>query len=184
MAKKSYSFIPITPMKDKYTPDEWQQREQEYMNSVNSINIPFEPDDVDLTNINAMIDQVYSIAKIETAIYTRLYEKFYRRRKNSETEVYVIVKRNIPKDAHGNPQKKTEAEIKALGIEYLTTAKVDQTNYNIYQMLEMAEDRRVFMDAVIDILKQKSDKLITDSGALKMAIQLSGNYGNNQRYGN
>lgn len=170
-----YGFIKLPDMKTKYTTDEWKIREQEYMDSLNSISIPFDPDDADIMALNSMIDQVYSVAKIEQAIYKRLYEKYYRQRKNYETEVYIIVKRNLPVDANGNPEKKTEAEMKGLGIEYLKNKLIDNSNYSIYQMVDLLEDRMIFMDAVVDILKNKSDKLITDSGALKLSMQFNGN---------
>lgn len=179
--RRNYGFVPIGPIAQNYTDAQWSQREEEYKRSVNSISIPFEPDDIDITSINAMIDQVYTIAKIECAIYDRLCEKLNRQRKNSETEVYLIVKRSLPVDANGNPEKRTETEMKALGAEFLTTHVAQgygTTNLTIYQLLDMAENRKVFMEAIVDILSKKSDKLITDSGALKLAVQLSGRGGN------
>lgn len=182
MAKKQYGFISLPPMKQKYTSAEWQQREQEYIESVNSIVIPYEPDDVDITSINAMVDSVYTVAKVEQAIYSRLYDRNHQRRKNSETEVYLISKRGLPLDANGNPQKTTEAEFKAMGVEFLKNNKVDNTSYNVYDLESLAADRRIFMDSIVDILKSKSDKLITDSGALKLAVQINqGAPSNNQR---
>ena len=169
MAKK-YNFTQLSPMKSQYKASEWAQREEEYIKCIQGLEIPFEPDEKDICMINAAIDQIYSIAKIEQAVYSRLYEKMYQRRKNSEAEVYLIVKRNIPAG-----QKTTEAEMKAAGIEYLNTHKVDNTNFTIYQMVDMALDRKTFMDGVVDILKTKSDKMITASGALKLALQISGN---------
>lgn len=169
MANK-HNFIQISPMKSKYRNSEWQQREEEYIQCVNSITIPFEPDEKDICALNAAIDQVYTIAKIEQAIWSRLYDQMYQRRKNHEAEVYLIVKRNI---AAG--QKSTEAELKALGVEYLNTNKVDNTNFTIYEMVDMALNRKTFMDGVVDILKTKSDKMITASGALKLALQINGN---------
>lgn len=177
--RRQYGFIPIGPIAQKYTDLEWTQREEQYKNSVSSIVLPFEPDDVDINAINAMIDQVYTIAKIEYAIYDRLFEKLTRQKKNSETEVYLIIKRGLPVDANGNPEKRTETEMKALGANFLLNHIVDGTSYTIYQLLDMAETRKVFMEAIIDILNKKSDKLITDSGALKLAVQLSGRGGGN-----
>ena len=168
MAKRN--FITLSPMKSQYKNSEWAQREEEYVKCIQSLEIPFEPDDKDICALNAAIDQVYSIAKIEQAIYTRLYDKMYQRRKNSETEVYLIVKRGIQAG-----QKVTEAEMKGLGVEYLTTNTVDNSSYNIYQMVDMALGRKTFMDSVVDILKTKSDKMITASGALKLAVQINGN---------
>lgn len=166
-------FIPITPMKSKYTPQEWTAREQEYAQSVNSISIPGNPDTKDIMNLNSAIDQVYTIAKIECAVYERLYDKFDRKRKNSEIEVYTIIKSNLPKDANGNPEKKTETEMKALGMTYLNNTPVDANNgYTIYNLLEMAEDRYVYMKAIVDLLKDKSDKLITDTGTLKLEVRI------------
>lgn len=169
MAKK-HNFVQLTPMKSKYKNSEWQQREDEYIQCINSIVVPFDPDEKDICALNAAIDQVYTIAKIEQAIYSRLYDQMYQRRKNSETEVYLIVKRNIPVG-----QKTTEAELKAMGVEYLTTTKVDNSNFTIYEMVDMALNRKTFMDGVVDILKTKSDKMITASGALKLALQINGN---------
>lgn len=163
-------FLALAPMKSKYTVKDWEAREEEYINVIGSLVTPFEPDEKDICSLNAAIDQVYSIAKIEQAVYTRLYERMYQKRKNSESHVYLIVKKNIPPD-----KKTTESEIKALGIEFLLNEKVDNGNYNIYELVDMAMDRKCFMDGVIDTLKQKSDKLITDSGALKLAIQIQGN---------
>lgn len=182
MAKRQYGFISLPPMKQKYSVTDWQKREQEYIDSVNSIAIPYEPDDTDITSINAMIDSVYTIAKVEQAIYSRLYDRNHQRRKNSEVEVYLISKRGLPLDTNGNPQKTTESELKALGVEFLKNNKVDSTSYNVYELESLAADRKVFMDSIVDILKSKSDKLITDSGALKLAVQINqGAPSNNQK---
>lgn len=172
MAVARNSFIPITPMKSKYTPQEWTAREQEYAQSVNSIAIPPNPDTKDIMSLNSAIDQVYSIAKIECAIYERLYDKYDRRRKNSEIEVYSIVKKNLPVDANGNPEKKTETEMKSMGMIYLNNTTVDGTQYTVYHLLEMAEERYIYMKAIVDLLKDKSDKLITDTGSLKMETKI------------
>lgn len=169
MAKK-YNFTQLSPMKSKYTKKEWSDREAEYVAVIQSLEIPYEPNDKDITMVNAAIDQVYSIAKVEQAIYARMYDKMYQKRKNSEAEVYLIVKRNVVAG-----QKTTESEMKALGVEYLNTTKVDNGNYTIYELVDLALDRKTFMDSVVDILKSKSDKMITASGALKIALQLSGN---------
>lgn len=165
-----YNFKQLSPMKSKYTQQEWAEREQEYVDVIGTLVTPYEPDDKDICALNAAIDQVYSIAKIEQAVYTRMYEKMYQRRKNSEAHVYLLVKKTLPPD-----KKTTESEMKALGVEFLKNEGVDGSKYNIYEMVDMAMDRKCFMDGVIDILKQKSDKLITDSGALKLAIQIQSN---------
>lgn len=168
-------FIPITPMRSKYTPQEWSAREQEYMVSVNSISIPGTPDTKDIMNLNSAIDQVYTVAKVECAVYERLFDKFDRRRKNSEIEVYTIIKSGLPKDANGNPEKKTETEMKAMGMVYLNNKPADQnasSGYTIYNLLEMAEERYIYMKAIVDLLKDKSDKLITDTGSLKLEVKI------------
>lgn len=169
MARK-YSAVQLTPMKQKYSKKDWADREAEYISVIQSLEIPYEPNEKDITIVNAAIDQVYSIAKIEQAIYTRMYDKLYQKRKNSESEVYLIVKRGIQPG-----QKVTESEMKALGVEYLINTKVDSGAYTIYELVDMALERKAFMDGVVDILKSKSDKMITASGALKIALQLSGN---------
>lgn len=168
MARNIQGFIELPPMKSKYTEADWSQREAEYIASINSLNIPADPTEVDILGFNAAIDSVYSVAKIEQATYSRLYDKMYQKRKNSETEVYLIVKKQLPAD-----KKATEAELKSMGVTFLGSNPVDGTKYSIYQMVDMALDRKTFMDAVVDILKQKSDKLITDSGALKLSLQIN-----------
>lgn len=169
--KFQHNFLSISNAKIKYTKDEWAQREQDYINAVGSIVIPAEPDPSDITAINSMIDQINTIARMEYATYKRLYEKFNRRRKNSEIEVYMIVKNNLPKDANGNPEKKTEAEIKALGMSYLNNTPDKDFGggtYSIYQLLDMAEERYVFMDTLVRLLDDKAGIMITDSGAMKL----------------
>ena len=175
--KRTYGFKQMTAMKPSYNTQQWEDREKEYIEAINSIIIPYEPDDVDITAINAAIDQIYTIAKIEQAIYSRQYDKQYQIRKNSETEVYMIIKNNPPLDANGNPLKMTEAEMKARGVQFLNTnpAPNQNTKYNVFQLESMAADRKTFMDSVVDILKSKSEKMITASGALKLALQINQN---------
>lgn len=171
----AHRFKPVTQMKAKYTQDEWSQREQEYIDSVGSIVIPDEPNPRDILSINAMIDSINTIARIEHATYKRLFEKFSRRRKNSETEVYVIVKNNLPVDVNGNVEKKTESEMKSLGTRYLTTTPDKDFGsgvYTIYQLVDMAEERYIFMDAVIRLLDDKAGIMITDSGAMKLEARV------------
>ena len=182
MSKNNYGFVILPPMKDKYSTSEWELRESEYIASINSISIPTEPDDKDITSLNSFIDSVYTVAKIEQAIYSRRYDRNYQRRKNSETEVYVIIKDGNMPDANGNKAKMTEAEIKAKGVQYLRNSAVTGTSLNVYELESMTADRKIFMDSVVDILRSKSDKLITAAGALKLAVQI--NQSNVPRLGN
>lgn len=146
------------------TQKEWETKEKFYTNQLASkdLVLPIDPTSSDLTAIEAKIDELYSQARLDLAHCKRQFENIERKFKAAHKETYLIVK----------DQGKTEKEKEALAVSYLKNNALDGMSITIYQAFDIAEYRLLFIDAVVDILKEKHARCITDSGLMKLEVSL------------
>lgn len=152
------NFKPMTQL-------EWEAREGYYSDLLvsPSMMLPIDPSPGCIMNLEATIDAVYSEARLELAHCKRQMEITERKFKAGHKEAYLTLK----------DQGKTDKEREALAVTYLKTTPIDGMNMTVYQAFDVAEFRFMFMDAVIDILREKHGRCITDSGLLKLEDSLN-----------
>lgn len=164
---------PVDLFKRAYSKAEWEQVEAYLTEQLNNIVIPEDITPADIKRLNAQIDRLSAPVMRLFAMTKRAYEGITMDRKNAEKQVYMLV-RDVT-DENGKPtgKKRTEAEIAAAITEYLNQTPINGYPQPIYVMEKAAMERYVFMQAVVDTLKQKGEKLITDLGAIKLEVQVA-----------
>lgn len=166
---------PVNLFRRAYSKAEWEQIEDFLIEQLNSIQLPEQVTPQDIMALNARLDELATPVMWLYQQTKRTYEAIQMDRKNAEKQVYMIVKDAV--DANGNPtgKKRTEGEIAAAIVEYLNQTPVGDYPNSIYVMEKAAMERYLFMDAVVSVLKQKAEKLITDLGAVKLEASLTAN---------
>lgn len=169
---------PVNVFARTFTRSEWEKIEEWLIEEINKIVIPDRVTPEIIQQLNAQIDKLTVPVMWLYALTKRNYESLTMDRKNAERQVYLLVKDEIGPDGKPTGKKRTEKETEAHITQYLNTTplqKADGTSMPapIYVMEKSAMERFVFMQAVVDMLKQKSDKLITDLGAIKVEAQVT-----------
>lgn len=137
------------------TRDEWNQRESYYQNKVSRIRIIAEISEQMFKDAIAQIDEVLSEAQFDYSRAKSAYQQMETSEKVTVKEYFVMYKEE------GNSDKLSEA---------LSIKKVNSEN--VYARTNEARRRYNFMQAVIDLLRDKREMLITDSAILKIESSL------------
>ena len=69
--------------------------------------------------------------------------------------------------------KFTVDEVKGAVAKCINDNKYNNTSYSLYELVRISGQRLVFMEAVIKVLQDKKDLLITHSGMLKIENSLN-----------
>jgi uncharacterized protein YozE (UPF0346 family) len=142
--------------------DDWEEIEQWYVDAVNSIVIPEDIDPEDLIQLNYQLSKLYTKARFDYMYIKRQYEKLKRQMKRAEKQAYLAVK-NLGKN---------DKERESLICKYLEDNKLYGYPVNMYDAIDIYEERALFMEAVLDDIKDKSGRLISNNGALKLDAEL------------
>lgn len=155
-----------------YTNGQWILKEDWYTNQCNSIQLADNPTPSDIQSVALKIDALLSVARIDYAFVTQMYDKYCMQLKIEEKRNFVDLKISPP--ATYNTLKLTVDEMKGVVASVIQKTPWGGTKYSLYELVEMSSNRSIFMEAIIKILQDKKDLLITHSGMLKIENSLSG----------
>lgn len=179
-------FNPAVPSR-VYSANQWITKEDWYAYECASIVISDTPSPAEIQQIAAKIDALLTLARIDYAYVNQTYDKYNMQLKIEEKRLFVELKINPP--AKFNTLKLTVEEMKGIVTNVIQNQPWENTQYSLYQLVEMASKRNIFMEGVIKILQDKKDLLITHSGMLKIENSLNSlqhntapNYNQHQGY--
>ena len=168
----TYGFIELSEPPASYDDHTWALREQEYIEVLNSIVLPVEMGADDLQALNAIIDHTQTIALIESGIMQRSLEYFRFQLKILQQQYFNPLKQDL---IANDPTIKrfTEAEINSA-----IQAKLNTEPFNaitgaatVYDLYFRFYNSNAFMQAIIEALKEKKEKLITNAAAMKILAE-------------
>lgn len=153
---------------------EWELVEAYYLEKANKIHIPEDPKPFDITSINSQLEQLYHEARLDYYYAKGAFDNLEGAYRKLKRALYPIVK-----------QGKNAEERDHLLQDHLMATKLDELDANIlrslgilpvprtiYVMHESYKDRVDFLQAVLDLIRDKTGRLITDSGAMKIESSL------------
>ena len=155
-----------------YTNGQWLMKEDWYTTECNNIQLSDSPTPSELQTCALKIDALLSVARIDYAFVTQMYDKYCMQLKIEEKRNFVDLKISPP--SAYNTLKLTVDEMKGVVASVIQSNPWGNTKYSLYELVEMSSGRSIFMEAIIKILQDKKDLLITHSGILKMENSLSG----------
>lgn len=141
---------------------DWEQVEDYYTERVNEIELPEDIDPQDLIDLNQQLSKLYTQARFDYMYLKRQFEKIKRQLKRAEKQAYMAIK------SIGKNEKEREGLIN----KYLEDNKMFGYPVTMFDAVDIYEDRVYFMEAVLDDIKDKSGRLISDNGALKLDAEL------------
>lgn len=156
----SHGFDVRTPMKST----EWEEIEDYYADKANDIVVPEDIDAQDLIDLNHKLSKLYTEARFDYMYIKRQLEKLKRQMKRAEKQAYMAVK----------DLGKNDKEREGLINKYLEDNKVFGYPVSMYDALDIYEGRAFYMEAVLDDIKDKTGRIISDNGALKLDAELDG----------
>lgn len=165
------AFNPARPNRT-YTAAQWTMKEDWYTQQCNSIYIPDSPTPADIQNAALLIDSLLTVARIDYAYVSQMYDKYSMQLKIEERRLFVDLKLSPP--AQYNTLKLTVDEMKGVVSSVLNSQPWGGTSLSLYDLVMLSSARNIFMEGVIKILQDKKDLLITHSGILKIENSLSG----------
>ena len=163
-------FNPAIPNRI-YSANQWITKEDWYASECASIVISDTPSPVEIQQIASKIDALLTLARIDYAYVNQTYDKYNMQLKIEEKRLFVELKINPPTKFNG--LKLTVEEMKGVVTNVIQTQHWETTQYSLYQLVEMASKRNIFMEGIIKILQDKKDLLITHSGMLKIENSLN-----------
>lgn len=140
----------------------WEEYEEYYFDALKDIQIPEDIDASDLMRISSELSAIFTYARFDYMYIKRHYEKLKRQMKRAEKQAYMAVK------ALGKNDKEREGLVN----KYLEDNMLFGYPVTMYDAIDIYEERAFFMEAVLDDLRDKSAKLITGNGALKLDVEL------------
>ena len=155
-----------------YSKSQWTMKEDYYTQQCNSIIISDSPSPAEIQQCAARIDALLSMARIDYAYANQQYDRYSMQLKIEEKRLFVDLKLSPP--SQYNTLKLTVDEMKGVVASVILKNKWSGTSFNLYELVEMSSSRNIFMEAIIKVLQDKKDLLITHSGMLKIENSLNG----------
>ena len=155
-----------------YSKSQWAMKEDYYTQQCNSIIISDSPSPAEIQQCAARIDALLSMARIDYAYANQQYDRYSMQLKIEEKRLFVDLKLSPP--SQYNTLKLTVDEMKGVVASVILKNKWSGTSFNLYELVEMSSSRNIFMEAIIKVLQDKKDLLITHSGMLKIENSLNG----------
>lgn len=168
------NFDPRT-LKENYSDSEWAVKEAWYPKILAQITIPADnPTSAHLQKAVVGLDIVAGVAFIDAARAESNYLRYDQLMKVEEGNAYVAVQNGQTGSSIQNKAKLSIDDTKALVTQYLSSHPYDNTQYNIYELVNISRERREFMRNIIKLIEGKKDMFITTSANLKLDSTISG----------
>lgn len=151
--------------KQFYTDQEWEQREQIYVEECNKIHVdPFNLNSSEISIAAGRIDNILSPLRIDNIYAQRLLSRYQIMLKVERELAYGIVK-NGTQTAN---LKLTVNEVESMVTKVIVQKTSFEDNKNLIDLCHRYNDRYTFTKGIIDALQDKKDLLITYSAVLKI----------------
>lgn len=157
-------------IKKEYTGQEWQERENYYMDTLAKLTIPEEPTVKEVLNLTSKLDKLYTEASFEYALLKRKESRLTLDIKNAEAEMFNVIKQQQLTSG----LKVTETDVKGLVKTYLSTNNIQGYQTDVYTLIKAVMDRLVFAEQVVKTIAEKKAAIISATAMLKIENSFSG----------
>jgi hypothetical protein len=156
------------------TKSDWLLVEEYYHKELGNISIPEDPKPYDITAINSKLEKLYHEARYDYLRISRAYENVESAYRKLKRALYPLVKtgKNAEEREHLLQEHLMATSIDKLEPAIIKSLGIPSSPVSIYVLYEGYKDRVDFMKATLDILSDKTGRLITDSGAMKIESRL------------
>jgi len=145
----------------------WEDFLADLQEKVMKIAVPADLGAEDIIRIHSEIDMVFSEVRVHFAQVKYQYENMKRKLSNAQKSVILLVK-NLPKD----DQPKNDKERDAWVTDFLSKNPIDGMKIDIFTAMDIMTERYESMLALVEILKEKTDRLSTMYGCIKLDAEI------------
>lgn len=155
--------------------NDWLLVEEYYLSIINRVNIPQDPTPYNITDINSRLDRLYHEARLDYYYTSRAFESIASAYKKIKRALYPLVKggKNVEEREYMLQDYLTQTTLDKLEPAMLKSFGLPSAPVNVYTVYESYKERMDFMKALLDIISDKTGRLITDSGAMKIESRLA-----------
>ena len=156
-------------VKENYTNEEWEKREEWYVKQIQTIEMPLGPTPQDLSNFANQIEKLLSIARFDWAYAKRSSYKYDMYYKSAKLSMY----NELEKAGMIQPGAKCTVDEKKGYVETLLNKPYKNYGVSLVELVNVTKKREIFMDAVISSLQDKKDLIISHASAIKTEASLN-----------
>ena len=180
MNQQTQTQQPFDPsvVRRHYNSNQWQIKEDWYVQQCNSIIIPDSPLPAEVQRCAALIDRLLSIARLDYSFVRQQFDTYSMQLKIEEKRLFIDLKVKPPVQYSANT-KFTVDEMKGVVASVINTQPWGNTRHSLYKLVEIYNARNIFMEGVIKLLQDKKDLLVTHNAMLKIESSVSSMQGGN-----
>ena len=146
-----------------YNKESWAKWEKLFLLCCQKIDIVFDMEPAVIKDLLYKLDTVFTQAKLDLAIVSKKLGR-YMYRLDEEIKLKGL-------DARKTGAVKNEANAKAYAIKTLRE-ETDDSGKSLYDYRNMYNERSVFLNHIVELIKMRKEMLITESAILKLEASL------------
>lgn len=158
------------------TKDQWEVLEQYYIQLLDVVHIPEDPKPQDILSLNAKLEDAYHQARLDFYYTSRAFEKIESGYRKIKRALQPIAGKNSDGTKAKNAEEREhnlqhylmQTTLDQLDQGILTALGIPPAKSTIYALYDLYKERVDFMKTVLDLINDKTSRLITDSGAMKI----------------
>lgn len=151
-------------IQQSYTNKEWEEKEKEYIDIINSIILPINPTPIEVIQNVSRLDEIYTEASFDYSNFKRKLELASMDLKNAEIEYFSIIKQQ----QQNNGYKITENDVKGLVKTYISNNVINGYSSDLYTLVKYYTFRETFMEQVLKLICEKKQSLNITAGMIEV----------------
>lgn len=151
-------------IQQSYTNKEWEEKEKEYIDIINSIILPINPTPIEVIQNVSRLDEIYTEASFDYSNFKRKLELASMDLKNAEIEYFSIIKQQ----QQNNGYKITENDVKGLVKTYISNNVINGYSSDLYTLVKYYTFRETFMEQVLKLICEKKQSLNIIAGMIEV----------------
>ena len=147
-----------------YSREAWAKREKFFILCCQKTNIRFDMEFAVMKELLYKLDVIFTQAKLDLAVVSKKLGR-YMYQLDEELKLNSL-------DARKAGAVKNEANAKAYAVKTIKEDK-DDNGKSLYDYRNLYNERSIFLNHVVDLVKMKKEMLITESAILKLEASLT-----------
>ena len=147
-----------------YSREAWAKREKFFILCCQKTNISFDMEFAVMKELLYKLDVIFTQAKLDLAVVSKKLGR-YMYQLDEELKLNSL-------DARKVGAVKNEANAKAYAVKTIKEDK-DDNGKSLYDYRNLYNERSIFLNHVVDLVKMKKEMLITESAILKLEASLT-----------
>jgi hypothetical protein len=171
-------------MSKPITRKDWELVELYYIDSINSIHLPEDPKPYDITSLNSYLEALYHEVRLDFFYANRAFNNIENAYRKLKRALWPMVKAGKNQDERDHVMQNylLQTTLDLLDANVVASLGLPHIAVTVYTLFDSYKERTEFLKAVLDLISDKTSRLITDSGAMKIESSLNAGANRNGTY--